>query len=101
MSIKMWLIHLRSKLYNKMERFRPSCTLRPVAYLNNLLEQDHRFIKRRAKYRLGFGYFHTAWRTLRGFKMMHRIRKGQLWGTKRGDIVVQNLIIATVFGIAA
>jgi hypothetical protein len=65
------------------------------------IAQDHRFVKRRAKYCLGFGSFHTAWRTLRDFEVMHGIRKGQLWGTKRGDIVAQNLIIATVFGIAA
>jgi hypothetical protein len=32
---------------------------------------------------------------------MHMIRKGQLRGIKRGDIIAQNLIIATVFGIAA
>src|ERR671915_11573 len=78
-----------------------ACTLRPVAYLNNIIEQDHRFVKRRARYCLGFGSFRTAWRTLRGFEVMHMIRKGQLRGTKRGDIITQNLIIATVFGIAA
>jgi IS6 family transposase len=49
----------------------------------------------------GFGSFRTAWRTLRGFEVMHMIRKGQLHGIKRGDIIAQNLIIATVFGIAA
>jgi hypothetical protein len=32
---------------------------------------------------------------------MHLIRKGQLHGIKRGDIIAQNLIIATIFGIAA
>ena len=79
----------------------PSCTLRPIAYLNNIIEQDHRFVKRRARYCLGFGSFRTAWRTLRGFEVMHMIRKGQLHGIKRGDIIAQNLIIATVFGIAA
>jgi transposase, IS6 family len=79
----------------------PSCTLRPVAYLNNIIEQDHRFIKRRARYCLRFGSFRTAWRVLRGFEVMHMIRKGQLCGTKRADIIAQNLIIATVFGIAA
>jgi transposase, IS6 family len=78
-----------------------ACTLRPVAYLNNIIEQDHRFVKRLARYCLGFGSFRTAWRTLRGFEVMHMIRKGQLRGTKRGDIIAQNLIIATVFGIAA
>jgi IS6 family transposase len=49
----------------------PSCTLRPIAYLNNIIEQDHRFVKRRARYCLGFGSFRTAWRVLRGFEVMH------------------------------
>jgi hypothetical protein len=34
-------------------------------------------------------------------EVMHMIRKGRLHGIKRGDIIAQNLIIATVFGIAA
>jgi transposase-like protein len=33
----------------------PACQLRPVKYLNNIIEQDHRFIKRRVKPGLGFG----------------------------------------------
>ncbi len=38
-----------------------SCELRQVKYLNNLVEQDHRFIKRRVKAELGFFAFETAW----------------------------------------
>ncbi len=40
------------------------CELRQVKYLNNLVEQDHRFIKRRLKPGLGFFSFETAWNTL-------------------------------------
>jgi transposase-like protein len=54
------------------------CQLRPVKYLNNLIEQDHRFIKRLVKAGLGFFSFSTAWRTLRGYETMHMIRKGQV-----------------------
>jgi hypothetical protein len=43
----------------------PGCQLRPVKYLNNVLEQDHRFIKRLVRPGLGFFSFPTAWRTLR------------------------------------
>ncbi len=40
--------------------------LRQVKYLNNLIEQDHRFIKRLVKPGMGFFSFERAWRTLQG-----------------------------------
>jgi transposase-like protein len=40
------------------------CRHRPVQYLNNILEQDHRAIKRRVKAKQGFRTFHAAWRTI-------------------------------------
>ena len=76
-----------------------ACTLRSCKYLNNIVEQDHRFIKRRVKPGLGFGFFHTAWRTLRGYEFMNMIRKGQLLDAQRGDIVSQNRLIAQAFGL--
>ena len=76
-------------------------TLRQVKYLNNMVEQDHRFIKRRVKPGLGFASFRTAWCTLRGYESMHMIRKGQVRGVARGDVLAQNRFIAQVFGIAA
>ena len=45
--------------------------LRQVKYLNNLVEQDHRFIKRLTKPGMGFGSFNTARRTLPGMEAMH------------------------------
>ena len=77
-----------------------ACMLRQCKYLNNIVEQDHRFIKRRVNPGLGFGSFRTAWRTLRGFEIMNAIRKGQLQGADRGDIVSQNRLIAQVFDLA-
>ena len=44
---------------------------RPSRYMNNIVEQDHRFIKRRVKPGLGFSSFPTAWRTLRGYEVMN------------------------------
>ena len=78
------------------------CALRSCKYLNNIVEQeqDHRFIKRLARPGLGFGSFHTAWRTFRGYEAMNMIRKGQLHGAERGDIVSQNRLIAQAFGLA-
>jgi transposase, IS6 family len=51
----------------KAERLMPDgCELRQSKYLNNLVEQDHRFIKRLVKLGMGFFSFETAWRTRAG-----------------------------------
>ncbi len=47
-------------------------------YLNNIVEQDHRFIKRRTRPMLGFKVFASAAATLDGIEVAHMIRKGQL-----------------------
>src|SRR5512134_575765 len=82
-------------------RLPDTCSLRQSKYLNNIIEQDHRFLKRRVKPGLGFASFRTAWRTLRGYESMHMIRKGQVRGVARGDVVAQSRFIAQLFGIAA
>ncbi len=48
-----------------------------VKYLNNIREQDHRFIKRITGRMLGFMTFHSASATLEGVETAHMIRKGQ------------------------
>jgi IS6 family transposase len=78
-----------------------SCELRQVKYLNNMVEQDHRFIKRRVKPGLGFFSFQTAWRTLQGYEIMHMIRKGQMSGIEKGDSVGQMAFISGLFGVVA
>jgi transposase-like protein len=77
------------------------CALRQVKYLNNLIEQDHRFIKRRPRPGLGFFAFDTAQRTLAGFETMNMVRKGQVKGVDKGDILAQVHFINRVFGLAA
>ena len=47
-------------------------------YLNNIIEQDHRFIKRRIRPILGFGNIETAEKTICGIEIMNMIRKGQV-----------------------
>jgi putative transposase len=47
-------------------------------YINNIIEQDHRFIKRITRSMLGFKAFHSAAATLAGIETAHMIRKGQL-----------------------
>jgi len=78
-----------------------NCELRQVKYLNNIVEQDHRFIKRLVKPGLGFGSFNTARRTLKGYEIMNMIRKGQIEGIKKGDVKGQNEFIENLFRIAA
>jgi putative transposase len=48
-----------------------------IKYLNNLVEQDHRFIKRRVRPVLGFKSFKSAASTIAGIELVNMIRKGQ------------------------
>jgi len=52
--------------------------VRQCTYLNNIVEQDHRFIKRRIRPVLGFKSFWTARFVLDGIELVHMLRKGQL-----------------------
>jgi len=74
--------------------------IRQVKYLNNIVEQDHRFIKKRVRSMLGLKSFRTATSILSGIEAMHIIKKGQLilW-----DRSVQNEMkfIYQLFGMAA
>ena len=52
--------------------------VRQIKYLNNIVEQDHRAIKRVTKPMLNFKSFRAAKNVLAGIELMHMIRKGQL-----------------------
>ncbi len=52
--------------------------IRQCKYLNNIIEQDHRRIKRLTRPMLGFKNFHAAQRTLAGIEVMAMIKKGQI-----------------------
>ena len=69
--------------------------------LNNVLEQDHRAIKRRVKAKQGFREFQAAQRTLQGYEAMHMIGKGQVRWVSGDDIVRQNGFVEQLFGLAA
>jgi len=77
------------------------CRCRIVSYLNNIVEQDHRSIKRRVNASLGFRSFDGAQRTIQGYEAMHMIRKGQVRWLSKGDIAAQVRFIKAVFGLAA
>lgn len=51
-----------------------------MQYLNNVLEQDHRAVKRLVRASQHFRSFWAAWRTLAGYEAIHMIRKGQAGG---------------------
>jgi IS6 family transposase len=50
---------------------------------------------------LGFFSFKTGWATLRGYEVMHMIRKGQIKGVEKGNIVMQVQFIHQIFGLVA
>ncbi|EJQ55195.1 hypothetical protein IEU_05324 [Bacillus mycoides] len=74
--------------------------IRQVKYLNNIVEQDHHFIKKRVRSMLGLKSFRTAKSILSVIEAMHSIKKGQL---ALRDKSVQNQVkfIHQLFGIAA
>ena len=52
-------------------------TMRQIKYLNNIIEQDHRFIKKITNSMQGFKAFHSAEATLAGIELHHMLKKGQ------------------------
>jgi len=74
--------------------------LRQCKYLNNVVEQDHRTVKKRVWLAKGYGSFQSAWRTLQGIEAVAMIRKGRVRWLPKGDAVGQARFIAELFGIA-
>jgi transposase-like protein len=77
------------------------CKLRRVKYLNNVIEQDHRFIRRRRRAMQCFRSFHTAERTLEGIESRHMMRKGQVKRLDGRDAIGQAKFVEGLFGVAA
>ena len=75
--------------------------LRQVKYLNNIIEQDHRRVKRLTNPGPGFGGFWSARGTLAGYGAMAMMRKGQVRNTRDGDIRAQAEFIAKAFQVVA
>lgn len=69
--------HLALRLLRKEDARWQCVIVRDRRYLNNIVEQDHRAIKRRCASMLGFKSFGNAAITLGGIELTHRIRKGQ------------------------
>jgi len=77
------------------------CRCRRAPYLNNVLEQDHRFVKKRIAASLWFQSGETAVRTIAGYEAMHMIRKGQVRWLGKGDVLGQIAFIEDTLGVAA
>ena len=76
-----------------------NCRHRVGRYLNNVVEQDHRAIKRRVKASQHFRSFWAAWRTLSGYEAIHMLRKGQASVTStKGGAVPLHAFILSMFG---
>jgi putative transposase len=64
------------KRYNRTHK--TNMAIRHCKYLNNIVEQDHRAVKRITRPTLGFKSFWATRCTIAGIEVMHAIRKGQL-----------------------
>jgi transposase-like protein len=77
------------------------CRLRQCKFLNNVIEQDHRTVKRRVRLAMGYGSFRTAWRTIQGIETMHLIRKGRVRRVPKDDVAAQIRFLHRLFGLPA
>ncbi|PEA06529.1 DDE-type integrase/transposase/recombinase, partial [Bacillus cereus] len=74
--------------------------LRVKKYVNNIIKQDHRFIKKRFGNMLGLKSLQTATKMIVGIEVMHMVKKGQ---TPQGEKSIQRQIylINELFGLTA
>ena len=75
------------------------CRCRTSPYRNNIVEQDHRALKRRINAKQGFRSFEGARRTIPGYEAIHMIRKGQVRWLPKGDVGGQVLFINLILGL--
>src|SRR5256885_2742865 len=74
--------------------------LRQCKYLNNVIEQDHRSVKKRVWLAKGSGSFQSAWRTLQGIETVSMMRKGRVRWLVKGNAVGQAQFIGGLFGVS-
>ena len=77
------------------------CKLRRVKYLDNVIEQDHRFVKKKVRASQCFKRFHTAERTLEGIEAVNMLRNGQVKRLAGSDARGQAKFVASLFQSAA
>ncbi len=67
--------------------------VRQIKYLNNIIEQEHRFIKKRIKPMLGFKSFNSARITIAGIENIRMLQKGQIVGSNDNAGVFENFVM--------
>ena len=77
------------------------CRCRPSPYLNNIIEQDHRYVKKRITASQWFRSVDGALNTIAGYEAMNIIRKAQIRCLPEGDVAGQKRVIERTLGIAA
>ncbi len=84
------------------ERVLPKdCTSRRVKYLNNVIEQDHRFVKKKVRVAQCFKSFRTAAATIEGIEARNMLRKGQVKRLAGSDARGQAKFVMSLFQAAA
>lgn len=91
---------LAIKELKKEKKIPAGIQIRQVKYLNNIAEQDHRFIKKRARTMLGFKSFRTAKTIVSGIEAMHMIKKKQTH-LRVTSAQNQKVFIHQLFGLAS
>ena len=76
------------------------CLHRPVRYLKNIIEQDHRAIKKRVNAKQGFRAFGAARRTIAGYEAIHMMREGQVRWLPAHDVKRQIQFVDRLFGLS-
>ena len=87
------------ELQTKNEALRKT-KLRAIKYLNNRMENDHKFTKSKSRYRQWYQSFSTARNTIDGIEAMRMIQKGQVRYIGK-EVVKQNSFVRSLFGLAA
>ena len=82
------------------KRIPHSMPLRVKKYLNNIIEQDHRFIKKRILNMLGLKSLQTATKMIAGIEAMHMVKKGQTLQGKK-SVQRQIYLINDLFNLTA
>jgi IS6 family transposase len=77
------------------------CQLQRVKYLNNVIEQDHSFVKRKVRASQCFKRFQTAEQTLEGIEAMNMMRWGQVKRLVGSNVQEQAKFVLSLFQVAA
>jgi transposase-like protein len=84
----------------KEKRIPIGTKIRRIKYFNNIVEQDHRFIKKRIRPMLGFKSYKTSASILSGVEAIHMVKKEQI-DLQDQSVQNQNIFINQLFGLTA